>query len=163
MIFVRRGERGRLVQFKKEKEELKFFPNINQSKSYIEYKKVDERNNQSDLEARKENLLKKENAIVNSTTNKITIDPEKQVEEDVLLLYGKDLTASAQQGLLDPVVGRENEINNLMRVLSRRSKNNPILIGNPGVGKTSIAKLLAQLIAGDLKKNSMGSVSVLQE
>ena len=47
---------------------------------------------------------------------------------------------------MDPVLGRENEINNLMRVLCRRNKNNPILIGNPGVGKTSIAKLLAQLI-----------------
>ncbi len=149
------------LSVEKLEEELKFFPNINQSKSYIEYKKEDEKNNQSDLEARKENLLKEEKAIVSSTTNKITIYPEKKVEEDVLQLYGKDLTASAQQGLLDPVVGRENEINNLMRILSRRSKNNPILIGNPGVGKTSIAKLLAQLITEENVPDSLKNFKII--
>ncbi len=149
------------LSVEKLEEELKFFPNINQSKSYIEYKKGDEKNNQSDLEARKENLLKEEKAIVSSTTNKITIYPEKKVEEDVLELYGKDLTASAQQGLLDPVVGRENEINNLMRILSRRSKNNPILIGNPGVGKTSIAKLLAQLITEENVPDSLKNFKII--
>ena len=92
------------LSVEKLEEELKFFPNINQSKSYIDNKKGDKINNQSDFESPKENLLKEEKAIVTSATNKITIDSKKQVEENVLLLYGKDLTASAQQGILDPVV-----------------------------------------------------------
>ena len=149
------------LSVEKLEEELKFFPNINQSKSYIENKKGDKINNQSDFESPKENLLKEEKAIVTSATNKITIDSKKQVEENVLLLYGKDLTASAQQGILDPVVGRENEINNLMRILSRRSKNNPILIGNPGVGKTSIAKLLAQLIIEEKVPDSLKNFKII--
>ena len=149
------------LSVEKLEEELKFFPNINQSKSYIENKKGDKINNQSDFESPKENFLKEEKAIVTSATNKITIDSKKQVEENVLLLYGKDLTASAQQGILDPVVGRENEINNLMRILSRRSKNNPILIGNPGVGKTSIAKLLAQLIIEEKVPDSLKNFKII--
>ena len=149
------------LSVEKLEEELKFFPNINQSKSYIENKKGDKINKQSEFESPKENLLKEENAIVTSATNKITIDSKKQVEENVLLLYGKDLTASAQQGILDPVVGRENEINNLMRILSRRSKNNPILIGNPGVGKTSIAKLLAQLIIEEKVPDSLKNFKII--
>ncbi len=149
------------LSVEKLEEELKFFPNINQPKSYIEYKKGDKINNQPTLESPKENLLKEEKAIVPAATNKITIDSKKQVEEDVLLLYGNDLTASAQQGLLDPVVGRENEINNLMRILSRRSKNNPILIGNPGVGKTSIAKLLAQLIIEENVPDSLKNFKII--
>jgi len=68
-------------------------------------------------------------------------------EDAALRLYGKDLTEKAELCLLDPVIGREKEINNLMRILSRRNKNNPVLIGNPGVGKTAIVKLLAQLIS----------------
>lgn len=149
------------LSVEKLEEELKFFPNINQSKSYIENKKGDKINNQSDFESPKENLLTEEKAIVTSATNKITIDSKKQVEENILLLYGKDLTASAQQGILDPVVGRENEINNLMRILSRRSKNNPILIGNPGVGKTSIAKLLAQLIIEEKVPDSLKNFKII--
>ncbi len=149
------------LSVEKLEEELKFFPNINQSKGYIEYKNEDKINNPSDLEAPKENLFKEEKAIVKSTANKITIDTKKQGEEDVLLLYGKDLTELAQKGLLDPVVGRENEINNLMRILSRRNKNNPILIGNPGVGKTSIAKLLAQLIIEENVPDSLKNFKII--
>ena len=66
-----------------------------------------------------------------------------------------------RQGLLDPVLGRENEINNLMRVLCRRNKNNPILIGNPGVGKTSIAKLLAQLIIDKKVPDSLKDFKII--
>ena len=61
-------------------------------------------------------------------------------------LYGKDLTAEAEAGKLDPVIGREPEIKTIIKVLSRRGKNNPVLIGAPGVGKTAIAELLAQKI-----------------
>jgi ATP-dependent Clp protease ATP-binding subunit ClpC len=61
--------------------------------------------------------------------------------------YGRDLTAAARAGRLDPVIGRENEIEQLLEVLSRRTKNNPVLIGDPGVGKTAIVEGLAQRIA----------------
>ena len=85
----------------------------------------------------------------------------KNIEENALSLYGKDLTESAKKGLLDPVIGREDEINNLMRVLSRSSKNNPILIGYPGVGKTSIAKLLAQLIVDKKVPDSLKNLKII--
>ncbi len=67
-------------------------------------------------------------------------------EISALERYGRDLTAAARAGELDPVVGRDGEIRRLIQVLSRRSKNNPVLIGEPGVGKTAVAELLAQRI-----------------
>ena len=63
--------------------------------------------------------------------------------------YSRDLTALAREGLLDPVIGRETEIQRVIQILSRRTKNNPCLIGEPGVGKTAIAEALAQRIAND--------------
>jgi len=65
--------------------------------------------------------------------------------------FGRDLTATAKEGKLDPVIGRDEEIRRLMQVLSRRTKNNPVLIGDPGVGKTAIVEGLAQRVAfGDV-------------
>ncbi|SBO43772.1 ATP-dependent Clp protease ATP-binding subunit [Cyanobium sp. NIES-981] len=65
--------------------------------------------------------------------------------------YGRDLTAAARAGELDPVIGRDAEIRRLIQVLSRRSKNNPVLIGEPGVGKTAVAECLAQrIVAGEV-------------
>jgi ATP-dependent Clp protease ATP-binding subunit ClpA len=65
--------------------------------------------------------------------------------------FGRDLTAAARAGELDPVIGRDTEIRRLIQVLSRRGKNNPVLIGEPGVGKTAIAELLAQrIVAGEV-------------
>ena len=61
--------------------------------------------------------------------------------------FGIDLTKAAEEGLLDPVVGREKEIMRLTEVLARRKKNNPVLIGEPGVGKSAIVEGLAQMIA----------------
>jgi len=70
---------------------------------------------------------------------------------DALNLYGIDLVAAARQGKLDPVIGRDQEIARVIRILSRKSKNNPVLIGEPGVGKTAIAEGLAQrIVRGDI-------------
>ena len=63
--------------------------------------------------------------------------------------FGRDLTKAAHEGKLDPVIGRANEIERVMQILSRRTKNNPVLIGEPGVGKTAVAEGLAQRIASD--------------
>ena len=61
--------------------------------------------------------------------------------------YGRDLTAAARAGRLDPVIGRDDDIEQILEVLSRRTKNNPVLIGDPGVGKTAIVDGIAQRIA----------------
>jgi ATP-dependent Clp protease ATP-binding subunit ClpB len=76
-------------------------------------------------------------------------NPEEKYE--ALKKYGRDLTEAARAGKLDPVIGRDDEIRRVMQVLSRRTKNNPVLIGEPGVGKTAVAEGLAQRIAtGDV-------------
>jgi ATP-dependent Clp protease ATP-binding subunit ClpC len=73
-----------------------------------------------------------------------TVAPQKGSQ--ILDQYGKNLTQSAAEGKLDPVIGREREIERVMQILSRRSKNNPVLIGEPGVGKTAVVEGLAQAI-----------------
>lgn len=75
-----------------------------------------------------------------------TSKPHKS-DTKVLSQYGRDLTQSAQNGEIDPVIGRDNEINRIIQILSRRTKNNPVLIGEPGVGKTAVAEGLALKIA----------------
>ncbi|MCZ7369421.1 MAG: AAA family ATPase, partial [Candidatus Methanoperedens sp.] len=79
-------------------------------------------------------------------------NPEEKYE--ALKKYGRDLTDMAARGKLDPVIGRDNEIRRVLQVLSRRTKNNPVLIGEPGVGKTAIAEGLAlRIFAGDVPEN----------
>lgn len=74
---------------------------------------------------------------------------DRQSESSMLEEFGTDLTKKAREGKLDPVIGRAAEIERMMQVLSRRQKNNPLLIGEPGVGKTAVAEGLAQLIVAD--------------
>ena len=78
-------------------------------------------------------------------TQRIT-DQNPETKYQALERYAHDLTESARQGKLDPVIGRDEEIRRVMQVLSRRTKNNPVLIGEPGVGKTAIVEGLAQRI-----------------
>lgn len=85
--------------------------------------------------------------------SRVTTD-RPEATYDVLNKYGQDLVSLAEKGKLDPVIGRDSEIRNVIRILSRKTKNNPVLIGEPGVGKTAIAEGLAlRIVKGDVPDN----------
>ena len=93
-------------------------------------------------------------ALMKVRGNQRVTDQNPEETYDVLAKYGQDLVERARAGKLDPVIGRDTEIRNVIRILSRKTKNNPVLIGEPGVGKTAIAEGLAlRIVRGDVPDN----------
>src|SRR5216117_66998 len=89
--------------------------------------------------------------LLGGTPSSTGSEREERPETPALNQFGRDLTQLAREGKLDPVIGRDKEIERVIQVLSRRKKNNPVLIGEPGVGKTAIAEGLAQrIVRGDV-------------
>jgi len=144
--------------------ELRNFPIFNIPKNYINTQRQILEN--TPTESLNEKDVK--NAIQESSDIVLSKNENKNIklinnssQQSALSLYGKDLTAEANKESLDPVIGREAEIDNLMRVLSRRNKNNPIIIGHTGVGKTAITFLLAQLISQGKVPDSLKNLKLI--
>ncbi len=102
----------------------------------------------------KDNILE---ALKEMRGSQKVVDDDPEGKYEILKKYSRDLTALAAEGKLDPVVGRDEEIRRVIQVLSRRTKNNPVLIGEPGVGKTAIAEGMAlRIVKQDVPENLLG-------
>ncbi|AAP99279.1 MULTISPECIES: ATP-dependent Clp protease ATP-binding subunit [Prochlorococcus] len=126
---------------------------IGSESSYNGYKS----NNHENLPPKSEQIELNNEALVLNSGNELSIE-EKSTALDI---YGNDLTLAAKEGKLDPVIGRDMEIQLAIKVLSRRGKNNPVLIGSPGVGKTAIAELLAQRIVKEEVPDSIKGLKLI--
>ena len=98
-------------------------------------------------------------SVTTNKENKPNYPTRTQISSKILDKYGKNLTLVASQNKIDPVIGREKEIERAIQILSRRTKNNPVFIGDPGVGKTSVAEgLAANIASGNVPDNLIGKV-----
>ncbi len=145
--------------------ELKNFPIFNIPKNSINTERQISEN--SPIESVNERVTKDDkqkssDRILSKNENKNIEIIDNSIQQSALSIYGKDLTDEAKKESFDPVIGRETEINNLMRVLSRRNKNNPIIIGHTGVGKTAITFLLAQLISQGKVPDSLKNLKLIK-
>ncbi len=142
--------------------ELKRSPLRNQRRSEAKIKQYEVPKSSPKADALKENTLASSSVSKSSNSEETNSSNEQASlqlleEPKVLEAYGRDLTAAAESGQLDPVIGRDSEIRSLIKVLSRKGKNNPVLIGAPGVGKTAIAELLAQrIVEGEIPDSLKG-------
>jgi len=144
--------------------ELKNFPILNNPKISINTgRKIVENSPNKSLNKRvtSDAIQRSSDIVLSKNENKNIELKGDSNQQSMLSIYGKDLTAEAKKGSFDPVIGREIEINNLMRVLSRRNKNNPIIIGHSGVGKTAITFLLAQLISQKKVPDSLKNLKLI--
>ncbi len=137
-------------------------------KSFKQSQRYSVTQQKNSLQKKPKSSVSRETTSRNSALGQITSNNKDEITskqeplnlnetQSAMDLYCKDLTAEAEDGKLDPVIGRESEIKSITKVLSRRGKNNPVLIGAPGVGKTAVAELLAQkLIENELPESLRG-------